>query len=185
MPDVPWRVDIVEEDESVVVIEELDVEEVEPAEEVELVGESVDTICPVPSKTTPLSWAQQVGSLSQQKLPSLHVLTRGRKPLGDPVTMKVSGPLAPKESGCTIKTEWRAVQVSPWVDLTRWPDQCAILLTESIRITLGEFTAAGVRALTYVIVRILCAVVIVASYITLLSSTLDNYLQEAEQKDVE
>lgn len=92
----------------VAVVEKLRVEELEPAEEVEeegveeveevdLLGESVDPICPVPSITIPLSPAQQAGSLSQQKLPSLHVATRGRRPLGDAGPEEVSSLLAPTD----------------------------------------------------------------------------------------
>ena len=67
----------------------------ELVEDVELLGELVDKTCPVPSNTTPLFSTQQAGSLSQQKLPSLHVATRGRRPLGDPIIHKVSGLLPP------------------------------------------------------------------------------------------
>jgi hypothetical protein len=40
----------------------------------------VETMLPLPSSTIPRFWAQHKGSLSQQKLPSLQTLTRGKKP---------------------------------------------------------------------------------------------------------
>ena len=43
-------------------------------------GESVETTSPLPFRSTPRCPAQHPGSLSQRKLPSEHLLTRGRNP---------------------------------------------------------------------------------------------------------
>jgi hypothetical protein len=53
--------------------------------EVETIPSSVDTIAPSPLRTMPRLSAQHDASLSQQKLPSEQVTTRGRKPV--PVTI--------------------------------------------------------------------------------------------------
>lgn len=70
----------VEEDVDVEEDVELDEEDVD-VDVVDGVGELVDTIPPTPSRTTPRDLLQQEGSLSQQKLPSLHFTMRGRKPV--------------------------------------------------------------------------------------------------------
>lgn len=49
--------------------------------EVDEVGLRVDTIAPRPFRIIPRSWEQHDGSLSQQKLPSLHSTARGKKPV--------------------------------------------------------------------------------------------------------
>jgi hypothetical protein len=59
------------------VVEDVDVE-------VETTPSSVETIAPSPFRTMPRFSAQHFGSLSQQKLPSEQVMTRGKKPV--PVT---------------------------------------------------------------------------------------------------
>jgi len=56
-------------------------DEVEAVKAAEGRGDSVDTTCPLPLSTMPLWLAQHAGSVSQQKLPSEHVLTRGRNPV--------------------------------------------------------------------------------------------------------
>lgn len=53
--------------------------------EVETIPSSVETIAPSPLRTIPRFSAQHFGSLSQQKLPSEQVTTRGKKPV--PVTV--------------------------------------------------------------------------------------------------
>lgn len=70
----------VEEDIDVEEDVELDDEDVD-VDVVDGFGELVDTIPPTPSRTTPRDLLQQEGSLSQQKLPSLHVTMRGRNPV--------------------------------------------------------------------------------------------------------
>jgi hypothetical protein len=52
---------------------------------VETIPPSVETISPSPFRTIPRFSAQHFGSLSQQKLPSEQVKTRGKKPV--PVTV--------------------------------------------------------------------------------------------------
>ena len=85
-------VGVFEEEEEVVVAEdivevvvELVLVVVDEDVEVDTIPSSVETMAPSPSRTMPRLSAQHVGSLSQQKLPSEQVVTRGRKPV--PVTV--------------------------------------------------------------------------------------------------
>ena len=69
------------------VVVELILVDVDVDVDVEMIPSSVETIAPSPFKTMPRFSAQHFVSLSQQKLPSEQVTTRGRKPV--PVTVPI------------------------------------------------------------------------------------------------
>ena len=69
------------------VVVELTLVDVDVDVDVEMIPSSVETIAPSPFKTMPRFSAQHSVSLSQQKLPSEQVTTRGRKPV--PVTVLI------------------------------------------------------------------------------------------------
>ena len=64
-----------------VVVVVLEVVELDDELVVEVKPVSVDTTPPIPFRTMPRPSAQHVGSLSQQKLPSVQLSTLGRKPV--------------------------------------------------------------------------------------------------------
>ena len=82
-------VDVGASDEDVVVVV---VVEVVVDEDVVLVKPgSVETMAPRPLRTVPLFSAQQVGSLSQQKLPSEQFSARGKRPVPGSARVAISG----------------------------------------------------------------------------------------------
>lgn len=140
--------------------------------DVEIIPSSVETIAPSPFKTMPRFSAQHFGSLSQQKLPSEQVTTRGRKPV--PVTVSTC-----KSHGSFVWGSLRIVigrirmrrtvlayvgTVAPRVDGTSRDNCLSICHAEAIGSAEVGCVAANVRTRTLSIIRISTSIPVVASY---------------------
>ena len=137
--------------------------------DVEVIPSSVETIAPSPFKTMPRFSAQHLGSLSQQKLPSEQVTTRGRKPV--PVTVstcKFYGSMKGwlrtviGRMGRTVLTYGGTV--TPRVDSTSGNDFLSIGFAETIGSAEVGCVAANVRTRTLRVIRISASIPVVTSY---------------------
>ena len=115
-------------------------------------GESVDTISPLPFSTIPSSSAQHDGSLSQQKLPSEHVFTRGRKPVPSSIKAILDAISKHENKVHTKVAQWRTFR-APRILGTRRPNQVSIYtITKPVWITPRFCLATDKRA------RALCVI---------------------------
>jgi hypothetical protein len=151
----------------VYVVVELILVDVDVDVDVEIIPSSVETIAPSPFKTMPRFSAQHFGSLSQQKLPSEQVITRGRKPV--PVTVSTR-----KSHGSfrglriVISRMKRTVlayvgTVAPRVDSTSRDNCLSICHAETIGSAEVGCVAANVRTRTLCVIRITTSIPVVAS----------------------
>ena len=96
------------------------VADVDVVEVAEMLRESVETTSPLPFNTTPSWSAQQFGLLSQQKLPSEQVLTRGKKPVPSSINIELAY-ITEKGSGYVFTELAKRGTIRPRKECTRRP----------------------------------------------------------------
>jgi hypothetical protein len=150
-----------EEEEEVVVVAGDPVDEVDEIVVVD-VGELVDTMAPKPFNTIPRFSAQQGGSLSQQKLPSAHTATLGRKPVLGAGGSQLATPSIWQARPLLTVMAYLCAALAPGIISAGRHNDLIILATEFIRVAeIGRLTTDS-RSRTLRVVRICASVPIIA-----------------------